>query len=212
MRTNRLFIISIVAALSPGAFAQEWEVGGGAGLGMYTSQNVENPSLTGSAKVGLGVAASAWLANNTSEFWGGELRYDFQQGDLRVSSGGNNASFGGKTHAVHYDMQLHFAEREASIRPFVAFGGGVKVYRGTGEEVAFQPLNRLALLTKTSDLRPLVSLGAGIKLQRGRMGFRIEAHDYMTPFPDKVIAPAQNSSVGGWLHDFVASVGLSLLF
>ena len=86
------------------------------------------------------------------------------------------------------------------------------MYEGTGAEVAYQPLNEIALLTKTTDVRPLVSLGAGVKVNRGKkLGFRIELHDFLTPFPDKVIAPSQNSAVGGWIHDFVASAGISLL-
>jgi hypothetical protein len=41
---------------------------------------------------------------------------------------------------------------------------------------------------------------------------RLEAHDFLTPFPKNVIAPAQGSTVGGWLQDFVVMAGLSFTF
>jgi hypothetical protein len=37
-------------------------------------------------------------------------------------------------------------------------------------------------------------------------------HDYLTPFPSKLIAPISGSSVGGWLQDFVVSAGISFAF
>lgn len=213
MKTQHLLVAAVTLLTAPAGLAQKWEFGGAAGGGFYTSRNVTNPAISGTAKIGTGIAASAWLANNNTEHWGGEIRYDFQQGELQLKSGAGRAAFGGQSHAVHYDFHLHMAGRESVVRPFVAFGGGFKMYRGTGTEVAAQPLNNLALLTKTTDLRPMASVGAGIKYQlTQRLGLRIEAHDYITPFPDKVIAPAMNSSVSGWLHDLVVSFGLSILF
>jgi Outer membrane protein beta-barrel domain len=204
--------LTLVIILAPVAAAQKWEFGGGAGGGFYTSQDVKSAALSGSVKIASGLAASAWLDNNNGKLWGGELRYDFQSGDLQVSSQSAKAAFGAQTHGIHYDFVLHATPREAKIRPFVAFGGGVKVYSGTGTEVRSQPLNQLALLTKTSETRGMLSLGAGVKINTGRFGFRIEAHDFMTQFPNKVIAGAQNVSIGGWLHDLVVSAGISLLF
>ncbi len=210
----KLRIALVLIALSaPAAFGQKWEFGGGGGFGFYTNQNVTNAIGDAEAKFASNVAASAWLANNSSSLWGGELRYDFQRGDMQLNSGGTKATFGAESHAVHYDFQFHFAPRSSPVRPFVAFGGGAKVYRGSGTEVAFQPLNRIALLTRTNDVRPMISAGAGVKVNMGkRLGLRLELHDYITPFPEKVIAPAANSSVGGWIHDFVATVGISFLF
>jgi len=36
--------------------------------------------------------------------------------------------------------------------------------------------------------------------------------DYITPFPNKVIAPAPGAKVGGWLQDFVPMFGVSWTF
>ena len=114
---------------------------------------------------------------------------------------------------MHYDFLLHFAPSEAHIRPFVAAGAGVKVYSGTGKEQAFQPLSNIGLLTRTNQLEPLVSVGAGLKVSLAKaMLLRLEVHDYLTPFPKNVIAPAQGAKISGWLSDFVVSGGLSFLF
>lgn len=211
--TKRVLLIFVATlVLAPVAAAQKWEFGGGAGGGFYSSHDVTSPAGSGSVKITPGLTASAWLANNNGRRWGGELRYDYQAGDLEVSSQSTKASFGAQSHAIHYDFLVHPSTSEAKLQPFVAFGGGIKVYRGTGTEVASQPLNQLALLTKTTDTRGLASVGAGIKLNGRRFGLRMEVHDFMTPFPAKVITPAQSASIGGWIHDVVVSVGLSVLF
>src|SRR6266478_2846236 len=80
---------------------------------------------------------------------GGGLRYEYLPGDLKVSSGGAESTFSGEAHAIHYDFLMHFAPTGSKIRPFVAAGGGVKVYRGTGAATLTQPLQRFALLTAT---------------------------------------------------------------
>jgi hypothetical protein len=215
MMTKRVvFAVSALLATASSAWCQKWEFGGAVGGGFYTSKTVQNVTAgNATAKIGSGLTASAWLANNTSDRWAGELRYDFQRGPLGISSGGSSASFGAISHSVHYDVHLHFAPREASIRPFVAFGGGMKMFQGTGREVAAQPLSRIALLTKTTDIRPVVSVGAGVKARlNDRWTLRAGVWDFVTPFPNKVITPNVGSSVGGWMHDFVPMVGISYLF
>ena len=56
-------------------------------------------------------------------------------------------------------------------------------------------------------------MGAGIKfvITHG-LQLRVDVHDYITPFPAKVIAPALGASTSGWLQDFVAMAGLSITF
>ena len=206
--------ITFLALLAaPLALAQKWEVGVGGGGNFYTSQTFTSPAGSADAKLANGIAVSAWLGNNSSKLIGGELRYDYEQSDLKLSSGGTNVSFGAHTNAVHYDFVLNFAGKESGVAPFVAAGAGIKVYTGTGTEQAFQPLSNIALLTKTSQFKPLVSVGAGVKFHVARaVQFRVEIHDYLTPFPKDVIAPTTTSKVGGWLSDFVAMAGLSFTF
>jgi hypothetical protein len=207
----RLFFLGL--ALAPLAFAQKWEIGAGVGGSFYTSQSFKNAVTSGDAGLKNGVAASGWLGNNSGRLLGGELRYDYERTDLKLSSGATKVSFGANTHALHYDFLLHLTPREAHVRPFVAAGGGIKVYQGSGSEQAFQPLSGLALLSKTSELKGLLSVGAGVKVALGpALQLRLEAHDYVTPFPKGVIVPAQGVRTSGWLQDFVAMAGLSFTF
>ena len=209
MKSVRTLVVS-VAVLAPAMFAQRWEVGGGAGGGFYTSESVTAPGGSASAKIDSNVAASAWLGNNRADKWGGELRGDFQLGSLDVSQGGSGATFAARSYAFHYDVLWHARPLGAKIRPFVAVGAGVKIYQGTGSQVAYQPLSNFALLTQAQDLTPLVSVGGGVKVQLSpHLQLRAELHDYLTTFPKQVIAPAQGAKIGSWLQDFVPAVGIS---
>lgn len=213
---KKLFVfVPVLSALAfaPAALAQKWEVGGGVGGSFFTSETVTNPAGNANASMATGLSASFWLTQNSANRFGGEFRYDYENTGLKLSSNGTNVNFGADTHAVHYDVVMHFAPTEARVRPFVAAGGGVKFFQGTGKEEAYQPLSNVALLTKTNQLEPLVSVGGGVKVALSRSWLlRLEVHDYMTPFPNNVIAPAQGSKVGGWLQDFVAMVGISAAF
>jgi hypothetical protein len=208
------FMFLTLLASGPAALAQNWEVGAGGGGNFYTSQTFTNPAGNAAAKLASGFIVSAWLDNNTSGPFGGELRYDYEHTDLKLSSDGTSVNFGGaQTNAIHYDAVLHFAPKEARVVPYVTGGVGIKDYSGTGKEQVFQPLSDIALLTKTSQFKPLIVFGGGIKFQiASNVTFRVEVHDFMTPFPDKVIAPALGSKVGGWLSDFAAMAGISFSF
>jgi hypothetical protein len=210
MKLTRMLVVCAVVA-APAAIAQKWEVGGGVGGGFYTSQDVSAPGGgSASAKIQNNVAGGIWLANNSSGRWGGEARYDFQRGALQLSSAGTEATFGAETHTLHYDVIWHGAPSGSKVRPFIAIGGGVKVYRGTGAEVVYQPLSNYALLTRARDMTGVISVGAGFKVQMGpHVQLRFDFHDYLTPFPKHVIVPNQGSSAGGWIQDFVPIVGLS---
>ena len=193
---------------------QNWEVGVSAGYSLFRDISVSSPTASGTTGFKSGFAAGALLGNDLYRFVGGEFRYTFLRNDLRVSSGGTTATFGGQEHAIHYDMLVHAASRKSPVRPFLALGGGVKFYRGTGTEQMFQPLSNLVVLTKTSQAEPLVSAGGGVKFQVSRRAlFRVDLRDYMTPRPDKLLAlPSNNVRAAGWLHDFVVMVGFSTTF
>lgn len=198
------------ALVAPRAMAQSWEVGGGVGGGFYTSQNVTSSTGSASAKIQTGVAGSVWLGNTWRGKWSGELRYDYGMGDLSLSSGGTSASFSARTQQFHYDLMWHATSSESRIRPYVAAGAGVKLYQGTGAQVAYQPLSNYALLTQQQDLTPLVSAGAGIKFQLSpHVQIRMDVHDYLTPFPKNVITPNTGAKVSGWLQEFVPMIGIS---
>jgi hypothetical protein len=195
---------------APALMAQRWEVGGGVGGGIYTARDVSNPAGNASAKIQTNIAASAWVDNHSAGHWSGELRYDYGRGDLALSQSGTQATFSSETHAMHYDLQWRFAPQEATVQPFVSGGAGVKIYRGTGTEQPYQPLSNVALLTKVQDLTALVVGGGGVRVRLSdRVTLRLEVHDFFTPVPNKVIAPAAGSKVSGWWQDIVPMVGLS---
>jgi hypothetical protein len=210
MNFARMLLVCSAVTVAPALMAQKWEFGGGVGGGFYTSEDVTSAGSSASAKIQSNIAGGAWLANNGSGHWGGELRFDYQLGDLSLNKGGTQATFGAMSYGAHYDVLWYAAPRGSRLRPFVALGAGVKIYRGTGTEVVYQPLSNYALLTQAQDLTPLISGGVGIKFQlSSRVQIRAEVHDYATPFPNKVITPALNAKVGGWLQDFVPMVGIS---
>ena len=168
---------------------------------------------TAAASIKNSRVGSAFLDNNGSGRWGGELRYDYQQGDLSLTQAAVAAAFRSESHSIHYDILWHLTQPESRVRPFLAAGGGIKVFQGTGTEVAFQPLSKIALLTKAQDLAPLISVGAGVKFRIGsHIQLRAEVHDYLTPFPKQVIVPTQNAKTSGWLQEIVPTFGLAFLF
>jgi hypothetical protein len=212
MRLARLLVVCASVAAVPAAWGQKWEIGGAVGGGFYTSQDITSPGGTASAKIDTGLAGSIWVGDNGQGKWGGELRYDYQMGDLHLSQNSTSASFGAHSQDVHYDFLWHFAGGESPIQPFVAFGGGIKIYEGTGAAVVYQPLSNIALLTKAQDLVAMASAGAGIKVKlASHVNLRLDIHDYITPFPKQVITPVTNKTPG-WLQDFVPMAGLSFVF
>jgi len=144
---------------------------------------------------------------------GGEVRYSYLDNAMKLTSGQATAKFGGQAHAIHYDLLIHGTGPASRMRPYIAFGGGAKIYRGTGAERAFQPLSNIAILTKTQETQGLASVGAGIKYRvSDKMWFRLDVHDYLTRFPKKVITPVTGSGLSGWLNNFVPTAGLTFTF
>jgi hypothetical protein len=193
--------------------AQEWEVGGIAGAGLLNGATVTTAS--GSANTGFkaGGAFGAFVGSNLYKHLSGEIRYVYQMSDLKLSSKGTEASFNGVSHAVTYELLYHPVTEQSRLQPFAGAGAGVKLYRGTGTEQAYQPLSNFAYLTKTQDLRPLISVGGGVKYRMGgHLVLRAEIRDFLTPFPTKVITPAPGAKVSSWLQDFVPMFGASIIF
>jgi hypothetical protein len=193
--------------------AQNWEVGASGGYGFSRNVNVSATGATGSAGFASGAALSALFGNRVNRFVSGEARYTYQVGDLQVSSGGVKATSSAQSHAIHYDLLVHLAAREPRVEPFFAAGAGVKFYRGTGAEPAYQPLGNLVVLSHTQETQPLISVGGGLKIPLcHRALFRLDFRDYATPVPTSILAAPPKSHIGGWLHDFVCMAGISTVF
>ena len=204
--------IFVLGAAAAGCFAQQWEFGVGAGGSFPTTVPVTAPGGTATAGFKTGAAFGAYLGQNLYNHVSGEIHYGFIMSDLRVKSGGSEATFSGQSHVLHYDAILHTGSRQARKQAFVSIGGGMRVFRGTGTESAYQPLSQYAYLTKTQELKPMGTIGVGVKAAlSAKVFFRAEVRDYITPFPTQVVTPAKNASFGGSiLHDFVPMVSLSV--
>jgi hypothetical protein len=209
MRTLRNSLLFLTAAA--GAFAQQWEIGGNVGGSFLPGVSVSGPM--GSATTGFrtGIAAGAWIGQTISRHIGGEVRYNFLLSNLKLDGDGASPTFSGQSHAVYYDVLFHTGgNKESRAQVFGAVGGGMKIFRGTGKEAAFQPLSQFAYLTKTQEVKPMVSFGGGVKFKLApRMSMRAEVRDFLTPFPKQVIMPAPGAKIGSWLHNIVPMVGIS---
>jgi hypothetical protein len=196
-----------------GCLAQQYEIGGNAGGAFAKNASVTNAAASATAGLGTGFSFGGWIGHRMYPNFSGEVRYMYMKQDLTLSAPNASPSFKGQGHAVHYDFLMHPSSTRSKVMPFVAVGGGMKYYRGTGTEAAYQPGSSYAYLTKTQQWEPLISVGGGVRMQIApRVYLRAEVRDYITPFPNKVITPAGNAKVSGWLHDFAPMVGISFGF
>jgi Outer membrane protein beta-barrel domain len=212
MRTLGLSVV-LLAAASACCFGQQWEFGGLGGAGFLSNVNVSSPY--GSATTGFkpGLAAGAFVGQNLYPHLSGELHYEFLQNDLHIKSGSQEATFSGNAHVVHYDIVLHTNKKGSRTQFFVAMGAGLKIFRGTGTEAAYQPLSQFGYMTKTQELKPMASVGAGVRFTlTNHMYLRTEFRDFITPFPTQVLAPAPGAKFGSILQDFVPMVAFSYEF
>jgi hypothetical protein len=207
------FSIFLLALAAPLCCAQQWEAGGLGGGGFLSNVPVAGPVGSATAGFQTGAAFGAFFGNNPYGHIGGELRYAYLQSNLQLSSGGSSVSFAGSAHVLGYDLILRTTPTHSRVQFFAAVGGGMKIFRGTGAEAAYQPLSQYGYFTKTQALKPMASVGGGIKFFVARRVFlRTEFRDYITAFPTALIAPAPGAKFGGILHDFVPMVGLSYEF
>jgi len=206
-------ILPSLFALGLTCSGQQWEIGGAAGYGIYRNLTVTSGALSGKAGFKHGMAFGAVAGHHPFSRLSGEVRYTFRDSDIKITSGSAKVGFRGDAHALHYDALLHAAPKGSHIRPFFAFGGGMKVFRGNEPERAGQPLSQLAGYREVTQIKPMLSVGAGASASFGpHMRLRLDARDYITPFPTNVIEPAPRARLNGALHDIVVLIGLSGVF
>lgn len=215
MRIRHWSVVSLMAAaaaLTGAAQAQNWEIGALAVASAYRDTDVGSGSRTGSIGFRPGAAGGLLLGQNMGDRLSGEVRYIFAHNDLKLRSGGTEAEFSGQSHVLHYDLLVYSSHRDSPVRFYAAGGGGLKVYQGTGNETAFQPLSNLALLTKTREAMGVVDFGGGVKLRFGHNKvFRAEVRDYITEVP-KVFVPAPGAGFSGLFHQWTPTFGFSWTF
>jgi opacity protein-like surface antigen len=200
-------------AVSGAAMAQQWEFGGIGGGGFLSHVSASGPAGSATAGFQPGAVVGAFFGQNLFTHFSGEIRYEYMQNNLKLSSGGQTAQFNGAAHALHYDMLWHTNRNDSKVQFFAALGGGMKIFQGTGSESAYQPLSQFGYFTKTRTIKPMISVGAGVNYALSRrMSLRAEFRDFMTAFPTDIITPPQNVKYGTLLHDFVPMVGIDYVF
>ncbi|MBN8731830.1 MAG: outer membrane beta-barrel protein [Acidobacteria bacterium] len=207
------YVLAMAALCALPAMAQKWEFGAGGGASFYTNKDITNRVGTAETGFSKGYSATAWLGQDSFKLIGGEIRYHFAKNDLRLASGGTSTGFSAHTHTVGYNVLIHTQPKNAKVRPYVLFGGGVKIFRGTGTPRASQPLSQFAALTNTDQPRPYVQFGGGVKVNLGEhLYLRAEVTDQLSPFPTDVILPVGGGSVSGWIHNILPVIGIGVAF
>lgn len=210
MKRTYLFLMLMLMWMAAPVLAQ-WRIGGGGGYGFTTNGTVKTNA--GSADAGLkpGPAGTAFVGQDLLPHLGGEIRYTIQFTDLKLKSGGTEFTFGGRTHAISYDLLIYGTRRKSEWRPYALVGGGAKIYEGTGFERAIQPLSQFAILTKTRDIEGMFTFGGGLEWKLSdRVFMRADVRDYVSPVPTKVIFPVGRLS--GWLHNIVPALQIGVGF
>lgn len=198
--------------LAPAAgFAQKWEFGVDGGAGFLNNVAVTGGTTSATAGFAPGFVAGAFLGENLYSHFSGEIRYEFMQSNLQLTSAGQNAQFDGAAHALHYDVVYHTggASTEKPVQLFGAVGGGVKVFVGTGTEEAWQPLSQFGYFTKTQTVKPMLTAAAGVNFRLGsKLFLRAEIRDFASAFPTAVLTPPQGVKYGSLLNEVVPMVSL----
>jgi hypothetical protein len=193
--------------------AQQYELGGAFGYGVYRDVRVISPGGTATAGITNRFAAGVVFCENLFEHVSGEMRYLYHDGDPFLSTGAIKGSIQGQSHAFHYDVLFQARGREARIRPYVAVGVGAKYYATTGPAPVPQPMPKIGGLVATNQWRALFSGGAGVKVRvTDHVLVRADFRDYITAFPTHLIVPAANGTDKGIFHQFTPLVGVSYVF
>jgi hypothetical protein len=205
-----MMVAGLASAMVPAAYGQKWEVGAGGGASFYNSRTIDGATSV-SAKFKPGYGFSAYVGQIGNRV-GGEVRYTFLSNEMELNGGGKSFTMGGRSQAIHYDLNVYFADKESRVRPYVLVGGGIKQFTGTGSATAIQPLMSTAVLTNTSEWKPIVTAGGGVRMAVGaHTNVRAEVRAYLSQAPTKVITPV-TGSLSGWYFDIVPMVSLSYVW
>jgi len=190
-------------------WAGEWQATASAGFGKYHYVSLQGPPGTGDVGIGARYVLDAAIGRALGDHLAVEGAWTFQDGDFEIRSGEVKTAFDAHAHAIHGDLYYYFRARQARLRPFVEAGIGTKLYHGI-EAVRPRPLAQFGAFAHAVDGRVLLIGGAGVELGlSSHWAVRASIRDFSTPFPDSVIVPAAGVHTGGWLHDVLATVGIT---
>ena len=210
----KLLICVLFAA--PLAFAQEsgdeWAVGGNIGYGFYHNGTIYGPGSSATAGIRNRFAAGFVLSEDL-KWISGEFRYLYQDGHPYVSGAGTRTDIQGQSHALVYNLLVHFEPAERRLRFFAEGGAGGKGYIIAGPPPVVQPLSNLVTLTSENEWKFVVDVGGGVKyLVRDHLLVRFDFLDYLTTFPKDQIRPAPNNTARGVFQQFTPLFGVSYGF
>jgi hypothetical protein len=208
-----LLSVALTLTLSPECLAQAWELGAASGYGWHYDPTVNNAGQSARAGFHPGLAVGAVFGENLYTYIGGEVRYLFRWGSPQLQYQGLRATMSGYSNLLTYDLLVHMTRKDSRLRPYAAGGAGIKIYTGTTAQVITQPLTQFALLLPVTQVEPAISVGGGLKYQLARhILLRADFRTYMTPLPNELFRTRADSSIRGWVFDFVPQVGISYTF
>ena len=212
----RLMIgLALALAGSLPCLAQNWEVGPFGGFGFCKDATIANGSGTAKAGVGPRFTLGVSVGHRVNSYLDAEFRYALRDGDTELLRSPLAANMDGDAQVFDFGLLLHTRRKWLGLQPYVVGGTGMKLYRATGVEYTNppQPLSDFALLKKGNQGEPIIAFGGGVKRALGRRTLvRLDVRDVITPFPESLIHPTPPSTVKGWLHDFVPTIGLGFRF
>lgn len=200
--------------LSCGAcWAQNYEIGGAAGYGIYHDGSIFSPEGEIQAGIRNRFAAGALIGQDLYEYFSGEIRYLYQDGHPYLLANGVRTDIQGQSHAITYDAIFHFTKRSRKVRPFLAAGLGAKDYVIAGPAPFPEPVPNIATLTTTDQWKFVTALGGGVKFRlQEHVLLRVDFLDYITTFPRRQIMPAPNNTARGMFQQFTPLLGVSYTF
>jgi hypothetical protein len=201
------------------ACAQEWDVGVIGGFGASNDLTAKRgDGATASVGVKSGAVYGVYGGEDMYRYWSGEATYLYRQSTLKESTSSVSESFAAHTHLMFGEILGHFAPRESRLRPFLSFGGGLKLLAGTGDEGAPQPLclsanTCFAALTATRQVQPVGVVGAGLKYKvNNHLRLRVQIRDFISTKPQDVISPGPGSHLSGLPNDFVGTFSVGYIW
>lgn len=201
-----------ILAISVPCWGQQWEFGGVAGFAVNKKYEIEKNASVVKAGFENNGAFGVRGGHNSYKRWSGEAMYLYRMGDAKIDVSGA-PKFSAQHHILTGSILYHFAPLDKKVRPFVQFGGGVRVLRGTGVERAVQPGSNIAVFAATRETMALGDVGVGVKVNASKKWqIRFDVHDYISSPPEDVLAPVPGARSKGMFHDFVALAGVAYIF
>jgi hypothetical protein len=214
----KTFVLRVLvpAAFCAAAWGQQWEVGAVGGAGFLNTVPVSTPGASATAGFSAGAIGGVYFGQNLYSSLSGEIRYEFFDSNLKLSSGGASASFTGIAHALHYDLIWHTRRKNSPVQYYLAVGGGMKLFQGLGSPEAIQPLMQFGYFTRAHAIEPMGTVAGGMTYKLApRMFLRFELRDFISPFPTGVLTPAvapASAKFGSILNNLTPMAGISYVF